>query len=99
MWSENFLPTATALRIGNVSRWQSDHLTAQRSKTDISADQVGVTGHITNKKEKKALTDRYKGGLASLKYREKFNGRVRKAGEALHAYLSMKNENKERNEK
>jgi hypothetical protein len=26
-WSENFLPTTTALRIGNASRWQSHPLT------------------------------------------------------------------------
>jgi hypothetical protein len=50
--------------------------------------------HITNKKEKKALTDRYKGGLASLKYREKFNGRVRKDGEALHATCQWKTKRK-----
>ncbi len=40
------------------------------------------------KRLSKALTDRYEGGLALLKYKKEFNGRVRKDGEALHSYLS-----------
>ena len=39
------------------------------------------------KRLSKALTDRYEGGLALLKSKKEFNGRVRKDGEALHSYL------------
>jgi hypothetical protein len=46
MWSENFLPTATALRIGNASRCQSDHLTAQRRLTSLQ-----ITYHEQEGKE------------------------------------------------
>ena len=39
------------------------------------------------------------GGVVLLKCRKEFNGRMRKDGEVLHAYTSMKNGNKKRNEK